>query len=86
MTKQLSPAAEAVLDAAFPVYDEEEHLYVVSGEQHAGLIVAAALRALADQVAPSDAIEPRNNIPMARECQRIRSEILAIATELENAQ
>ena len=86
MTKQLSPAAEAVLDAAFPVYDEEEHLYVVSGEQHAGLIVAAALRALADQVAPSDAIEPRNNIPMAMECQRIRSEILAIATELENAQ
>ena len=49
-------------------------------------LCTAAIRALADQVAPSDAIEPRNNIPMAIECQRIRAEILVIATELENAQ
>ena len=83
MTKPLSPAAQAVLDAAFPVYDEDEHLYVVSGEQHAGLIAAAALRAAADQVVPSDAMEPRNHIPMALECQRIRDELLAIAYELE---
>ena len=80
----LSPAAKAVLDAAFPVYDEDEHLYVVSGEQHAGLIAAAALRAAADQVAPSDAMEPRNYLPMALECQRIRAELLAIAAELES--
>ena len=80
----LSPAAQSVLDAAFPVYDEDEHLYVVSGEQHAGLIAAAALRAAADQVAPSDAMEPRNYLPMAIECQRIRAELLAIAAELES--
>jgi hypothetical protein len=44
---------------------------------------AAALRAAADQVAPSDADEPRNNLPMAIECQRIRKELLAIAAEME---
>lgn len=48
MTKPLSPAAQAVMDTAFPVYDEDEHLYVISGEQHAGLIAAAALKAAAD--------------------------------------
>lgn len=45
--------------------------------------LAAALRAVADQVAPSDAMEPRNYIPIAIECQRIRAELLAIADELE---
>jgi len=44
--------------------------------------LAAALEAVADQVAPSDAAEPRNNLPMALECQRIRAELLAIAAEL----
>jgi hypothetical protein len=28
-------------------------------------------------------MEPRNHIPMAIECQRIRKELLAIAAELE---
>jgi hypothetical protein len=42
--KQLSPAAQAVLDAAFPAYDDET-LYIATGEQHAGKIAAAALRA-----------------------------------------
>jgi len=42
----------------------------------------AALEAVADEVAPSDAAEPRNNLPMALECQRIRAELLAIAAEL----
>ena len=51
--------------------------------QYRGRALAAALRALADQVTPSDAVEPRNYLPMAMECQRIRAEILAIATELE---
>jgi hypothetical protein len=46
--------------------------------------IAAALRAAADQVAPSDAMEPRNYLPMALECQRIRAELLAIAAELES--
>jgi hypothetical protein len=50
MTQQLSPIAQAVQFAAFRVYDEEEHLYVVSAEKHAGMIAAAALRAAADQV------------------------------------
>jgi hypothetical protein len=67
----LSPAAQAVLDAYRDAPLEDE------------LTIAAALRAVADQVAPSDAMEPRNYIPMALECQRIRAEILAIADELE---
>jgi hypothetical protein len=33
---------------------------------------------------PSDAMEPRNYLPMALECQRIRAELLAIAAELES--
>jgi len=41
--KVLSLAAQAVLDAAFPAYDDET-LYVATGEQHAGKIAAAALR------------------------------------------
>jgi len=44
--------------------------------------LAAALEAVADEVAPSDAAEPRNNLPMALECQRIRAELLAIAAVL----
>ena len=69
----LSPAAQAVKDAAYT-------LAIGAGLRTR---VAAALQAAADQVAPSDAMEPRNNLPMAIECQRIRSELLAIAAELE---
>ena len=72
MTEPLSPAAQAVLDAAINVAESPD----------AEAIVAAALEAAADQVAPSDAMEPRNYLPMAIECQRIRSELLAIAAEL----
>ena len=72
----LSPAAQAVLDAAINVAESPD----------AEAIAAAALEAAADQVAPSDAMEPRNNWPMAIECQRIRSELLAIAAELEGHQ
>ena len=71
MTKPLSPAAQAVLDA----YGDFEPANVDA--------MAAALLAAADQVVPSDAMEPRNYLPMAIECQRIRSELLAIAAELE---
>ena len=67
----LSPGARGVLRAAG---DSEPGIHAT---------IAAALRALADQVTPSDAVEPRNYLPIAIECQRIRSEILAIATELE---
>ena len=72
----LSPAAQAVKDAAYT-------LAIGAGLRTR---VAAALEAAADQVAPSDAMEPRNNLPMAIECQRIRSELLAIAAELEGHQ
>ena len=68
----LSPAALAVLDAYYC------DVPLVGSKR-----LAAALRAAADQVAPSDAMEPRNYIPIAIECQRIRAELLAIADELE---
>ena len=77
----LSPAAQAVLDA----YKEARDGNYINGEwiQDEAGQVAAALRAAADQVAPSDLDEPRNYLPMAMECQRIRKELLAIAAELE---
>ena len=77
-----SPAADAVLDAFENASDGEyvENVWVVNERT----MLAAALRAAADQVAPSDAMEPRNYIPMAIECQRIRDELLAIADELES--
>jgi hypothetical protein len=74
MTEPLSPSAQAVLDAADSAFDQ-------AGTTRQG--IAAALRAAADQVASSDAMEPRNHIPMALECQRIRKELLTIAAELE---
>ena len=76
----LSPAAQAV-DHAIAA-----RIYLLGEIAPSKQVAAAAIRALADQVTPSDAVEPRNNLPMAMECQRIRAEILAIATELENAQ
>ena len=66
--KQLSPAAQAVQDAAFPIYDEEENLYIVSGEQHAGMIAAAAFREVVRQLKYIGITEKN---------------ILAIANELE---
>jgi len=68
----LSPNARAVEDAYF----NADGFGYRNG-------LAAALKAAADQVAPSDADEPRNSLPMAIECQRIRAELLAIAAELE---
>jgi hypothetical protein len=72
----LSPATQAVMDAFLAEWSDE----ALKQDRRC---LAAALRAVADQVAPSDAMEPRNNIPMAIECQRIRAELLAIADELE---
>ena len=76
MTTPLSPAAQAVLDA----FAADNYGVWLEGDPER---LAAALKAAADQVAPSDAMEPRNHIPMALECQRIRAELLAIAAELE---
>lgn len=71
----LSPAAQAVEDAYF---NADGFRYRNS--------LAAVLRVAADQVCPSDAIEPRNYLPMAIENDRIRRELLAIAAELEAQQ
>ena len=68
----LSPNAQAVEDAYF----NADGFGYRNG-------LAAALKAAADQVAPSDADEPRNSLPMAIECQRVRAELLAIAAELD---
>ena len=76
MTK-LSPAAQAVLNAVEAVSEYGKATPLMKAR------LAAALWAAADQVVPSDAMEPRNHIPMALECQRIRAELLAIAAELE---
>jgi hypothetical protein len=76
---ELSPQTQAVLDAAFSAYWSAEQ----EAPNDEGMIAAAALRAVADQVVPDDAVEPRNYLPMAMECQRIRRELLAIAAELE---
>jgi hypothetical protein len=74
----LSPAAQVVIYA----YGHEiGGVDCIMGSERRG--VAAALRAVADQVVPSDADEPRNHLPMAIECQRIRAELLAIAAELK---
>ncbi len=75
----LSPAAQAVFWAFNSKFDWIED--GIPGPQFNA--IAAAIRAAADQVVPSDAVEPRNYLPMAIECQRIRKEILAIAEELE---
>lgn len=74
----LSPAAQAI-DRA--VADRIQLLGEIALSRQ---IAAAALRAAADIVAPSDLDEPRNCLPMAMECQRIRKELFAIAAELEN--
>jgi hypothetical protein len=80
MTNQFPDATKMVL---FPAAQAVRKAYYSTDDDLAGPALAAALRAAADQVAPSDADEPRNSLPMAIECQRIRAELLAIAAELE---
>ena len=82
--KVLSPVAQKVLDAAFTPYDCEA-LYSLTEEQHTGIIAAAAIRALADQVVPHSGRYPMNEYMLGiRDAkQDVRDAILAIATELE---
>ena len=75
---ELSPAQKAV--AAF---NERCGLCFSVDDDWVEQCLAAAIEELADQVAPSDAAEPRNNLLRALECQRIRAELLAIAAELK---
>jgi predicted nicotinamide N-methyase len=75
----LSPAAQAVMDAA---------LFEVSAECYAPWIAAAALRAAADQAHPKANVEDiaythQNYIDGWKDALDV---ILAIATELENHQ
>jgi len=83
MTEPLSPAAQAVLDAAFSAYWSAEQ----EAPNDEGMIAAAALRAAADQVVPDQALEDVpgrfvNGCCHAR-LQDTRAELLAIAAELE---
>ena len=66
----LSPAAQAVLDAAFSAYWSAEQ----EAPNDAHVIAAAALRAAADQVVPTT-IDPR--------LSTVRSDLMRIARELE---
>jgi hypothetical protein len=72
----LSPAAQAVLDAAISVAESPD----------AEAIAAAALRAAADQVVPEEANAVGDEHDGARYDQwtRIRYKLLAIAAELED--
>ena len=84
MKTELSPAAKAVIDAFAKASDGE----YIDGEWHQDDIgqLAAALRAVADQVAPPwDAPIWDYELVMGnwQESDRIRRALLAIATELE---
>jgi hypothetical protein len=71
----LSPAAQAVLDAAYT-------LPLKNGQPS----IAAAVRALADQVVPHEEVQLLlRGHELERLCQRrhIRAQLLAIAAELE---
>lgn len=77
--RPLGPDAQAIVKAFDDRYELLGPLETDWQEQ----CLAAALRAVADQACPSDAMEPRNYLPLAIENDRIRREILAIAAELE---
>jgi plasmid stabilization system protein ParE len=83
MTKPLSPAAQAVRDAAFhSVAHDKAHTLEAR--------VAAALRAVADEVAPETPYSEPDDPDMLKgiwdERRTIRAELLAIAAELEGAE
>ena len=70
----LSPDAQKVLDASM----------VHSGPAFETIVrrmLAAAIRAVADQVVPTNALYARSCCESA--CEYIRADLLAIATELE---
>jgi hypothetical protein len=71
--KQLSPAAQAVLDAVDTLYKEEI--------PHDYRIMSAALRAAADQVVPIE-YEDIHGCWYEKK-NRVREQFLAIANELE---
>ena len=81
MTSPLSPAAQAVLDAAFSAYWSAEQ----EAPNDEGMIAAAALRAAADQVVPEEPLHYGDQRWMFERDARqaCRKKFLAIAAELE---
>jgi hypothetical protein len=75
---ELSPAAQAVLDAAYRRMDENPHNEVVA-------TLAAALRAAVEQVMPEvvNAVGDKHDDARHDQWVRIRCRFLAIAAELE---
>ena len=71
---ELSPAAQAVLDAVCANTEPD------CDTQH---IIAAALRALADQVVPETTTPWNSTLTPVISAKDVRSKILAIAAELE---
>ena len=78
---ELSPAAQAVLDAAFCAYWSAEQ----EAPNDEGMIAAAALRAAADQVVPEEPLHYGDQRWMFERDARqaCRKKFLAIAAELE---
>lgn len=74
---ELSPTAQAVFDATFPVYNDEI-LYVAPARKHASMIAAAALRAVAMEV-----VLNKYQYADSQMADMIMEEIQAIADELE---
>ena len=74
---ELSPQAQAVLDAAFSAYWSAEQ----EAPNDEGMIAAAALRAVADQVVPEFAHD--DDDIYSETIQDVRYKLLAIAAELE---
>ena len=79
----LSPAAQAVMDAFLDSAVDAGNYYATRSHQ-----IAAALRAVADQVVPGPGRYPMNEyMEGIRNAKHdVRTAILAIATELENHQ
>ncbi len=72
----LSPAAQAVLNAVDRLYD-----YSAPSDRE---IIAAAFEALADQVVPEITTPWNSTLTPVISVKDVRSKILAIAAELEN--
>jgi hypothetical protein len=70
---ELSPAAQAVLDAAIKVAESPD----------AEAIAAAALRAAADQVVPEESTPWNSTLTPMVSAVDVRAQFLAIAAELE---
>ena len=77
---ELSPAAQVVLDAYFTEADRLDR--EVSNNE----MLAAALRAAADQVFPLERIPWGSTLTPVLTSRESRSRLLAIANELENHQ